>query len=79
MFDLEQPLLYTGWYQVWQGRLESLNADGMFAQSGVAMGVGVMQSTINQDMAGIGWFVKEQFQERVRIGYCSGTQMYTNL
>lgn len=50
--------------------------DGMLAQSCRTMGVGVMKSTIEHQMAGIGCIARAAFGNLMVIGYRSGTLMY---
>lgn len=56
-----------------------MDVHGMPSQSCTAKRVGVMKSSTEQDVAGLGYFATEQLGKRTVIGYYSGTQMYTML
>lgn len=59
--------------------MKKLDVDGMFAQSSVAMGVGVMKTTIEHKMARMGCSDSKELRKRTVSGYYSGILMYTNL
>lgn len=58
--------------------MESLDVDGVLVQSFFAMKVGVMNSTIEHHIAGMGCFAREQIGKRMEIGVYSVKVMYTN-
>lgn len=59
MFDIVHHLIYSGWSQVWSGKVESLVLHGMLAQLCGAMGAGDRKATVEHDMGGMGCFVRD--------------------
>lgn len=58
--------------------MESLEVNGISAHSFGIMVVGVISSITEDDMAGMGYFVREIFEKRVVTGYYSCMLMYMN-
>lgn len=59
--------------------MDSLDVDVMPAQSCGALGVGVMNSTTEHEISGMGCFSGVYLGKRMMILYYSGTLMYINL
>lgn len=61
--DRTRYLPYTSWLQVLKGTVVSFNVDGMLVRSCAAMQIGIIKSTVEQDMPGLRYIARECFKE----------------